>query len=146
MSSDGGRVPRQELVDALDRMTVARRQNNRHVGLPRTGIRHVTMGVTQGVTKGVTYAAASPEQLASGRFRFGLELRPPVAERLQRQALRHAILPLIQITALPGFVMRPPERLAIPRPAVPVLRHLNLLSIQNHETEKIGNLPTTPSV
>lgn len=94
----------------------------------------------------MTYTAASPEQLASGHFRFGLKLRPPVPERLKRQALRRAILPLIQITALPGFVMRPPERLAIPRPAVPVLRHLNLFSIKNHETEKFGNLPTKPSV
>jgi hypothetical protein len=75
----------------------------------------VTKGVTWGVTKAVTCAAAPVEQLAGRRLRFGLELRPPVTERLQRQALRCAILPLIQVTPLPRFMMRPPE--CLPRTA-----------------------------
>jgi hypothetical protein len=61
--------------------------------------------VTKGVTWGVTCAAAPEEQLACRWLRFGLELRPPVTERLQRQALRLAILPLLQVTPLPRFMI-----------------------------------------
>src|SRR4029434_8449928 len=81
-----------------------------------TWYKAVTKGVTWGVTKAVTCAAAPVEQLACRQLRFGLELRPPVTERLQRQALRLTILPLIQVTPLPRFMMRPPECLLVSRP------------------------------
>jgi hypothetical protein len=68
------------------------------------------------VTWGVTYPATAIEQLAHRRFRFGRELRAPVAESLQRQAVNLAIFSLMQVTMLPGLMMRPPERLAIADP------------------------------
>jgi hypothetical protein len=86
--------------------------------------------VTWGVTKAVTCAAAPVEQLARRGLRLGLELRPPVAERLQREALRLAIFPLIQVTALPCFMMRPPERLAVSRPRRRIVSHLDLLAFK----------------
>jgi hypothetical protein len=85
----------------------------------------------------VTYAAAPVEQLAHGRLRLRLELRPPVAERLQRDALRLAILPLIQVATLPRLVMRPPERLALPPPSGPIVRHSVLLSLEKRQGEQI---------
>jgi hypothetical protein len=46
-----------------------------------------------------------PEQLALDRLRFGSELVAPIAKRLRRYAMRRAILALIQIAALPGFMI-----------------------------------------
>src|SRR4030095_17269973 len=87
-------------------MARARRRNDGPGRRHKRGISRVTKGVTWGVTKAVTCAAAPVEQLACRQLRFGLELRPPVTQPLQRQALRRAILPLIQLTPLPRFMMR----------------------------------------
>ena len=62
----------------------------------------MTKAVTKGMTKAVTCAATPVEQLAGRRLRFDLEPRPPVTERLQRQALRLAILPCFP-NAYPRF-------------------------------------------
>jgi hypothetical protein len=40
---------------------------------------------------------------------LGFKHRSPVAERLQRNALRLAILPLVQFTTLPRLMVRTPE-------------------------------------
>src|SRR5262245_39143541 len=50
-----------------------------------------------------------------------------VAKRLQRDALRLAILPLIQVAALPRLVVRPPEGLTITLPRSVLARHLAFL-------------------
>jgi hypothetical protein len=42
-------------------------------------------------------------------LRLGFKHRSPVAERLQRNALRFAILPLVQVTTLPRLMVRTPE-------------------------------------
>src|SRR5262245_2772331 len=116
-------------------MTHARRRNDGTRRRHKRGIsrvtKAVTKGVTWGVTKAVTCAAAPVEQLAGRWLRFGPELRPPVTERLQRQALRLAILPLIQIAPLPRFMMRPPECLPVSRPRHNIDSHPALLSFEN---------------
>jgi Bacterial regulatory protein, arsR family len=56
------------------------------------------------------------KQLALSRLWLGFELRPPVAKSLGRDAFRLAILPLIQVAALPRLVVRPPESLTLTRP------------------------------
>jgi hypothetical protein len=61
-------------------------------------------------------------------LRFGFELGPPVAERLERNALSLAILSLIQFATTPRVVMRSPERLAMARAGQALIRHLVLLS------------------
>src|SRR6476646_6206337 len=62
-----------------------------------------------------------------GRLWLGFKLRPPVAERLERDALRLAILPLIQVATLPRLVVRPPESFALTRPRSVLVHHLALL-------------------
>jgi hypothetical protein len=57
---------------------------------------------------------------------LGSELLTPVLEPLLWQALRLAILPLIQVAPLPRLVMRTPECLALPLPRPMLLRHLVL--------------------
>jgi hypothetical protein len=59
------------------------------------------------MTNGVTCAAASVEQLAWRGLRFRLELRPPVTKGPQRETLHLAIFTLIQVAALPRFMMHP---------------------------------------
>src|SRR4030095_710987 len=115
-------------------MARARRRNDGTRRRHKRGIsrvtKAVTKGVTWGVTKAVTCAAAPVEQLACRRWRFGLELRPPVTECLQRQALRLAILPLIQVTPLPRVMMRPPECIPVSRPRRNIGSHPDLLSFR----------------
>src|SRR4030095_3091918 len=69
-------------------MARARRRNDGPGRRHKRGISRVTKGVTWGVTKAVTCAAAPVEQFACRQLRFGLELRPPVTERLQRRGRR----------------------------------------------------------
>jgi hypothetical protein len=45
--------------------------------------------------------------------RFGFELRPPIAESLERNPLRFAILSLIQRALLPHLMVLAPESLAV---------------------------------
>jgi hypothetical protein len=52
----------------------------------------------------VTYYVALP---------FGFELRPPVAERLERNPLSLAILALIQLAMAPCIMMHSPKSLAV---------------------------------
>ncbi len=126
-------------------MAHARRRNDGTGRRREGGIRRVTKAVTKGVTKAVTCAASPIEQLARRRLRFGLELRPPVTERLQRDALHLAIVPLIQVTALPRFMMRPPERLPVSRPGCGIVSNLDLLSFENVKENK-SELPRSGQV
>src|SRR4029077_3467338 len=64
------------------------------------------------------------------RLRLGCKHRSPVAERLQRNALRFAILPLVQVTTLPRLMVRTPERLVLASPSSVLVRHLVLLNLQ----------------
>jgi hypothetical protein len=45
---------------------------------------------------------------------LGLELRTPIAERLEWNPISLAILTLIELTLNPSLVVRPPKSLAIP--------------------------------
>src|SRR3989442_9544907 len=75
-------------------------------------------------TSSVTWPAAPEEQLVRRRLRLRCELRPPVAECLQRNPLSLAILSLIQLTPTPRLMVRPPERLAVTHAGKHLLRHL----------------------
>src|SRR5712664_2646860 len=59
----------------------------------------------------MTKSAAAPEQQLPRHLRLLFELRPPVPEAFQRQAVHLAIFTLIQIATAPRFMVRPPERL-----------------------------------
>jgi ABC-type glycerol-3-phosphate transport system permease component len=59
---------------------------------------------------------------------LGFELRPPVAERLERNPLSFAILSLIQLTPTPYLMVRSPERLAVALAGQELVRHLVLLT------------------
>jgi hypothetical protein len=78
----------------------------------------------------MTKAAASVEQFARRLLRFGFELRPPVAKRLERKPVSLAILSLIQIALPPRLMMRPPKGFAVTLARVPFVRHLFLLTLQ----------------
>jgi hypothetical protein len=57
---------------------------------------------------------------------LGFKLRTPIAESFERNPLRLAILPLIQVAALPRLMMRTPERLALTGPTSMIACHLVL--------------------
>jgi hypothetical protein len=61
----------------------------------------------------MTWLAAPSVQQLPGDLRLLLELRPPVLEALQHQAVRFAILSLVQIAPPPRLMVRAPERLAL---------------------------------
>lgn len=90
----------------------------------------VTKTVIRGVTKTVTRTAPAIQQLAHKRLRLGLELSTPVAERLQRQTFGLTIFPLIQVTAFPCLMMRPPEVFTVSRPGRGFVSHIALLSFK----------------
>src|SRR5258708_14475572 len=65
------------------------------------------------MTKVMTWAWMSVKKLRCRQLRFGFELRPPIAERLERNPLRFAILSLIQRALLPRLMVLAPESLAV---------------------------------
>src|SRR5262245_29398784 len=65
------------------------------------------------MTKPMTKPAAPVEQLARRRLRLSFELRPPVAERLERKPLSLTILSLIQIALPPRLMVRAPKGLTV---------------------------------
>src|SRR5205807_3137849 len=111
----GARLPRLlndaafvRLAEAAPMAIACRRNDER---LLRRVLSHMTKAMTKGMTKPMTKPAAPPvEQLARQRLGFGFELRPPVAERLERDPLGLAILPLIQLATTPHLMVRPPKR------------------------------------
>jgi hypothetical protein len=84
----------------------------------------------------MTYASAAIEQLRLRRPWLGFKRHPPVAERLERNALSFAILPLVQVATLPRLVVRSPEGFALTRPRSVLVHHLALL-ICKSRTEQI---------
>src|SRR5262249_29399140 len=65
-----------------------------------------------------------------------------VTGRLQRQALRLAILPFIQVTPPPCFMMPPPECLPVSRPRHNIDSHPHLFSFENaKENRSQSSLP-----
>src|SRR6266851_2483054 len=58
-------------------------------------------------------AATSVQKFRCRQLRFGFELRPPIAESLERNPLRFAILSLIQRALLPRLMVLAPESLAV---------------------------------
>jgi hypothetical protein len=69
------------------------------------------------------------------RLRFGFELRPPVAKRLERKPLNLTILSLIQITMTPRLMVRAPKGLAVTLATPPSVRHLFLLTFCKKASE-----------
>src|ERR1700686_975733 len=65
------------------------------------------------MTKGMTYAATSVQKFRRRQLRLGFELRPPIAETLERNPLGFAILSLIQRALLPRLMVPAPESLAV---------------------------------
>jgi len=110
----------------------ARRRHDRPYG---GGISHVT----RSVTKGVTCAGTPIEEPPHLRLWLGLEPRPPVAEALQRDAVRLAIFPLVQVAARPCLVVRPPKSLALSLPRLVPVRHPALPHLIIREREQIGS-------
>jgi hypothetical protein len=78
----------------------------------------------------MTKPAASVQQLAGERLRFGFELLPPIAKRLERNPLSLTIRSLIQIALTPRLMVRPPKRLAVTLRRALSVRHLFLLDLQ----------------
>jgi hypothetical protein len=74
------------------------------------------------------------EQLVFRWLRLGFELRTPIPESLERDSLRLAILPLVQVATLPRLMMRPPEVRSLTRPR-PMLVHHIVISIFKTEDE-----------
>jgi hypothetical protein len=58
------------------------------------------------VNKGVTYAATTVQKPWRLGLRLGPEYLPPVLEGLAGKAMSFAVLPLIQVAALPCLMMR----------------------------------------
>jgi hypothetical protein len=94
--------------------------------------------MTKAMTKRMTKPAAPVEQLARRRLGFGFELRPPVAERLERKPLSLTILSLIQIALTPRLMMRAPEGLTITLARALSVRHLFLLAFAKGRREQIA--------
>ena len=67
-------------------------------------------------------------------LRLGFELRTPIPESLERDSLRLAILPLVQVATLPRLMMRPSEVRSLTRPR-PMLVHHIVISIFKTEDE-----------
>src|SRR6266566_3705384 len=61
----------------------------------------------------MTKASTSVQKFWRRQLWFGFELRPPIAESLERNPVRFAILSLIQRALLPRLVMLAPESLAV---------------------------------
>ena len=65
-----------------------------------------------------------------GSLRFGFELRPPIAESLERNPLRFAILSLIQRALLPRLMVLAPESLAVTLTGSKFVGHLVVLTFK----------------
>jgi hypothetical protein len=80
------------------------------------------------------------EQLAFRRLRLGFEQRTPIPESLERDPLRLAILPLVQVAALPRLMMRPPEVRSLTRPSPMLVRHIVLSIFKIEDENRSGSL------
>ena len=73
-------------------------------------------------------------------LRLGFELRTPIPESLERDPLRLAILPLVQVDTLPCLMTRPPERRSLTRPRPMLVRHIVLSIFKIEEKNRPGSL------
>src|SRR6202166_3786632 len=85
----------------------------------------------------MTEPAAPIEHLARRRLWLGLELRTPIAERLERKPASLAILTLIELAFYPGLMVRAPKSLAV---TLANWRHL-VLHLKIYWREQIASEP-----
>src|SRR5258706_15106676 len=71
-------------------------------------------------------------------LRLLLNLPPPIAESLERNPVRFAILSLIQRALLPRLMVLAPESLAIAHPRPDLVRHLHPPHLQLCRGEQIA--------
>src|SRR5262249_21222742 len=107
------------LAEAPPMAIACRRHDER---LLRRAVSHMTRGMTKPMTK----PAAPVEQLARRRLRLSFELRPPVAERLERKPLSVPIHSLIQLALPPRRMVRAPKGLTVTLARPASVRHLFL--------------------
>src|SRR5260370_40100121 len=91
------------------------------------------------VTKAMTWVAAPIEPLARRQLWLALELRTPIAERLERNPVSLAIFTLIELAFYPGLMVRPPKSLAVTFANWP---HL-VLHLKIYRREQIASEPQT---
>src|SRR5258706_1437578 len=84
--------------------------------------------------------AAEPiEHLGGRRLWSGLELRTPIAERLERNPVSLAIFTLIELAFYPGLMVHPPKSLAV---TFANWQHL-VLHLKIYRREQISSEPQT---
>src|SRR6266404_3732418 len=93
------------------------------------------------MTKGMTWAATSVQKFWRRRLRFGFELRPPIAERLEWNPVRFAILSLIQRALLPRLMVLAPKNLAVTLTGSKFVGHLVSSLLKIHRREQIASEP-----
>src|SRR2546430_17614927 len=97
------------------------------------------------VNRVMSWPRRSLQSLRCRELRFGLELGPPIAEGLERNPLRFAILSLIQRALLPRLMVLAPESLAV---TLTGSKFVGLVSslLKIHRREQIASEPRTTSV
>src|SRR5258706_7961308 len=91
------------------------------------------------MTKAMTKAATSVQKFRCRLLRFGFELRPPIAESLERNPLRFAILSLIQRALLPRLMVLAPESLAVTLTGSKFVGHVVSSLLKIHRREQIAS-------
>lgn len=90
--------------------------------------------------------AAAVQQPSRAPFRFALELGPPVAEPLQRQAVQLAVFPLVEPAPRPLIMVETPKRLEFHMLPPAHTPHLRCSITMFTGTEAIETAPQAASV
>src|SRR5258706_10901085 len=91
---------------------------------------------------GVMFGAATGvKSFGWGLRGFVLNLRPPIAESLERNPLRFAILSLIQRALLPRLIVLAPESLAVTITGSKFVGHVVSSLLKIHRREQIAAQP-----
>jgi len=98
------------------------------------------------VTKGVTCAATTTQKPGRLGLRLRPEYLPPVLEGLAGKAMRLAVLPLIQVAALPCLMMRAPKSLTLAPPGSMFAFHFGSPSSEDREPDQIASATDRTSV
>src|SRR6266404_5574344 len=93
------------------------------------------------MTKGMTWASTSIQKFWRRQLRFGFELRPPIAERLEWNPVRFAILSLIQRALQLRLMVLAPESLAVTLTGSKFVGHLVSSLLKIHRREQIASEP-----
>src|SRR5258705_13746240 len=96
--------------------------------------------------KVMTWAATWVKKFGCRQLRFVFHLRPPIAESLERNPLRFAILSLIQRALLPRLMVLAPESLAVTLTGSKFVGHVVSSLLKIHRREQIASEPRTTSV